>query len=114
VVDDNRDGADVMGKLLSTHGYDVHVHYDPLAALSACETLNPRVAVVDIGLPAMDGYELARRIQARFPAAPPLIVAVTGYGQAKDLERSAAAGIHLHLTKPVCVATLMEHIRKAL
>jgi signal transduction histidine kinase len=113
MVDDNRDGVDVLGELLSVSGYDVHIRYDPAAALAACETLHPRVVIVDIGLPVMDGYELATRIHARFPAEPPIVIAVTGYGQPQDHQRSDEAGIHAHLTKPVCAVTLMEHIRNA-
>lgn len=114
LVDDNHDAADTLGQLLRAFGYRVRIFYHPVDALAACDAWRPSVAILDIGLPAMDGYELATRIRARFPDTPPTIVAVTGYGQAEDLQRSAEAGIDVHLTKPVCADTLMERLRQAL
>lgn len=114
MVDDNRDGVDVLGELLVDYGYEVHIRYHPVDALAACETLRPRVVIVDIGLPVMDGYELATRIRTRFVDDPPIIIAVTGYGQPQDRQRSTDAHIHTHLVKPVRASTLVEHIRKAI
>lgn len=74
---------------------------DGPSALVAAETFLPDVALIDIGLPAMDGYEVAQRMRARLGDKTPMLVAVTGYGQVSDLERSRAAGFDRHLIKPV-------------
>ncbi len=114
MVDDNRVGIDLLAELLGEYGYEVHVRYDPLEALAACEEITPRIVFVDIGLPIMDGYELARRIHAHFADNPPTIIAMTGYGKPDDGQRSVDSNIHLHLTKPVRAVTLVEHIESVL
>jgi CheY-like chemotaxis protein len=99
VVDDNTDGADSLGLLLEMIGAEVRVVYDGHAALAALETFQPSVVLLDVGMPELDGYEVARRMRQR--AGPDLmIIAITGWGQSEDRRRSHNAGFNEHLTKP--------------
>lgn len=112
VVDDNTDAAQLMAEVLAGLGYATQAVHDGPSALAAAETFKPDVALLDIGLPVMDGYELARRLAAEARAGRQRLrlVAVTGYGQAQDRERSTEAGFHAHLVKPVEIALLREVI----
>ncbi len=101
VVDDNTDIADLLGEALTALGHDARVAYDGPRALAVAAAFDPQIAFVDIGLPGMDGFELARRLRIARGDRPLLLVAVTGYGQDADRERSAAAGFDRHLVKPV-------------
>ena len=101
VVDDNRDAAESLGMLLELEHCKVSVAYDGLRALEALETFKPDIALLDIGMPGMDGYELARRIRATQRGRDVVLVALTGWGQADDKKRAAEAGFDEHLTKPV-------------
>jgi CheY-like chemotaxis protein len=87
--------------LLREFGHHVRVVHDGLEAIDAAREFEPEVVLLDIGLPGIDGYELARRMRTMPPVAQALIVAVSGYGQEKDRQRSAAAGFDAHLVKPV-------------
>ena len=111
VVDDNADAADSLGEALQRYGHVVHVAYDPASALSAAEVFGPDVALLDLGLPGMDGYELARRFRAHPRLRRVRIVAVTGYGQASDRQRTTEAGFHHHFVKPVDVDALLAAIQ---
>jgi signal transduction histidine kinase/ActR/RegA family two-component response regulator len=106
VVDDNPDSADTLATLLRAQGHEVAVHYSPHDALRAAATRAPQAYLLDIGLPDIDGYELARRLRALPQAAQSRLIAITGYGQLQDRERSAAAGFSTHLVKPVDIAAL--------
>ncbi|TAK86408.1 MAG: PAS domain-containing hybrid sensor histidine kinase/response regulator [Betaproteobacteria bacterium] len=99
VVDDNVDAAETIARLLRLAGYEAECVYDGPSALEAAERREPDIVVLDIGLPGMDGYEVARRLRARFHRLP--LIAVTGYGQDSDRKRSAQAGFNHHFTKPV-------------
>ena len=101
VVDDNEDAAAMLGTLLGIYGYDVKVAFDAPSALAEAEAFRPQFALLDIGLPVMDGFELARQIHQRPHLAQTKLVAVTGYGQAADRKASDAAGFSAHLVKPV-------------
>jgi PAS domain S-box-containing protein len=101
VVDDNRDGAAMIGELLKVAGYDVRVANDPSEALASAISFAPQIAVVDIGLPVMDGYTLGTELRSRLKETPPILVALTGYGQDQDRRRSREAGFTLHLVKPI-------------
>ncbi len=101
VVDDNRDAAATIGRLLSEVGYEVQLAGDASEALSAALVVRPHVAVIDIGLPVMDGYTLGLELRARMGGAAPELIALTGYGQEEDQRRSAEAGFAVHLVKPV-------------
>ena len=101
VVDDNVDAANSIGQVLQLFGHKVRCVYDGPSALLAAEEFRPSIIVLDIGLPGMDGYEVARRLRnmAAFDSIP--IVALTGYGQDEDRGRSREAGFNEHLAKPV-------------
>ncbi len=101
VVDDLRDNADSLGMVLQSMGHEVQVAYDGEQALLAAEQFRPEVALVDLGMPAIDGYEVCRRIRALPSGASVLIIAQTGWGQEFDRRRTAEAGFDHHLVKPV-------------
>jgi CheY-like chemotaxis protein len=105
IVDDNRDAADLLGEALRTLGYIVHVVHTSIDALNALSSFHPDAALLDIGLPELDGYELARELHARIPALP--LIAITGYGQAADRERALASGFAAHFVKPVSIHDLL-------
>ncbi len=110
VVDDNTDGAWLLAEMLGRIGHQVAVANDPIAALALLPSARPEVAIVDIGLPIMDGYELAVRMREDPVGAGCHIIALTGYGQANDRARSREAGFDDHLVKPVDVAKLLALI----
>lgn len=101
VVDDNVDAAFMLRLLLSRDGHDICLAHDGLAALKAAEEFKPEVVLLDIGLPRMDGYQVAKRLRERPEMATTLLVALTGYGQDEDRQRSHSAGFNAHLVKPV-------------
>jgi PAS domain S-box-containing protein len=101
LVDDNPDAVDALGMLLELEGHQVAVFHDPVTALAAVPRLRPEIAILDIGLPVMSGYELAARIRSVLADAPCRLIALTGYGQDADRARSKAAGFEQHLVKPV-------------
>jgi CheY-like chemotaxis protein len=101
VVDDNRDSADTLGMLLGLQGHDVRTCYDGLTAIDVARTFRPEVALLDIGLPGLNGYEAARRIRESEDGKRIVLVAITGWGQEEDRRRSASAGFDHHVTKPV-------------
>ncbi len=101
VVDDNPDAASMLADALASMGFATCVAHDGPSALLAAVTFSPSVAVLDIGLPVMDGYELARRLREVPGLGAVGLVAVTGYGQESDRERARHAGFDAHLVKPV-------------
>ncbi len=101
VVDDNRDAADSLSMLLDILGADVRVANSGVEALKVFVEHTPEVVLLDIGMPGMDGYEVARSIRSRFPDSHTRIVALTGWGQEEDRRRAQDAGFDHHLTKPV-------------
>jgi two-component system CheB/CheR fusion protein len=100
VVEDNADAADSLAVLLRVCGHDVRTVHDGAAALEAAEAFRPEVVLLDIGLPRMDGYQVARRLREQSGTKTALLVAVTGYGQEEDRRRAAAAGFDAYMTKP--------------
>lgn len=106
VVEDNEDSAHSLKLLLEALGYETHVARDGEAAVTAAVALRPDVILMDIGLPAMNGYEAARRIRGLCADKPMVIVALTGWGQQADRLRSSEAGIDHHLVKPLDLAML--------
>lgn len=109
VVDDNADAADSLGMLLEVRGDEVRIAYDGLEALDAEADFRPEVVLLDIGMPKLSGYDVAKRIrQARGNAV--LIVAITGWGQEDDRQRARDAGFNHHFTKPVDFEMLLELI----
>jgi PAS domain S-box-containing protein len=107
VVDDNVDAAQMLHELLARLGHEAAVAHDGVAALAVAGAFQPDVAMLDIGLPVMDGYELARRLRAQRGASALRLIAVTGYGQDADRMRAQAAGFDHHLIKPITVDTLV-------
>jgi PAS domain S-box-containing protein len=101
VVDDNRDVAEMISRLLDIAGYETRTSNDPIAALELSAEFRPQVAILDIGMPVMDGYKLGRELRARLGDAPPTLIALTGYSQDHDRRRSGEADFALHLAKPV-------------
>jgi signal transduction histidine kinase/CheY-like chemotaxis protein len=108
IVDDNTDAADSLALLLGLDGHTAHPVYGSMDALESMGSFDPQVILLDIGLPGMDGYEVARRMRARGSKAQ--IVALTGYGQSDDQERARAAGFDAHLVKPVDLQVLRRHL----
>jgi two-component system CheB/CheR fusion protein len=106
VVDDNVDAAESLATVLRIAGHEVRTTHDGGAALTAAEAFRPQVVLLDIGLPQMDGYEVARRLRARPGLEKALLVAVTGYGQEEDRCRAEEAGFDAHLVKPADLAAL--------
>jgi signal transduction histidine kinase/ActR/RegA family two-component response regulator len=101
VVDNNPEAADSLALLLTTWGYEIRVTYDGPSALEAAREWDPQVVLLDIGMPGMDGYEVARRLRAGPGAEALTLIAVTGYNTDEHRERSRAAGFHYHMVKPV-------------
>ena len=112
VVDDNVDSAEMVSMLLEIEGHTVTVASSGLAAIEAALKQTPDVALVDIGMPGMDGYEVARRMRALPVLQHTALVAVTGYGQQEDIQKSRDAGFHDHLVKPIDMETLKQVLRK--
>jgi CheY-like chemotaxis protein len=101
VVDDNHDVADSLVMLLECLGANVRVAYDGLSALESLSEFEPEIALVDIGMPGMDGYETARRIRERPQGRELILIALTGWGQEEDRRRTKEVGFDRHLVKPV-------------
>lgn len=108
VVDDNTDGAKTLSMLLQLAGYHVRTASDGLTALSVAESFRPNAIFLDIGLPVLDGYEVARRIRANTALEGVLLIALTGYGQDSDRERSLSAGFDHFFVKPTDPRVLCE------
>lgn len=110
IVDDNRDAADTMVALLEANGHEARVAYSGVAALKVLATYVPDLALIDLGMPTMDGYELARRVRRTPRLAHIRRVALTGWGQPEARERSRAAGFDKHVVKPLKASDLDELI----
>jgi CheY-like chemotaxis protein len=108
VVDDNIDSADSIAMLLQMSGHDVRVAYSGQDALDMAAEYQPDIVLLDIGLPGMDGYEVARRVRAQPQLEKVKLIAVTGYGQEADRRQSQEAGFDYHLVKPVDAQKLGE------
>jgi len=101
VADDNRDAADSLAFMLRVAGHDVRIAYDGQQALDLAETFRPSLALVDIGMPRLNGYETARRLREKSYGADLTLIALTGWGQPDDRNRSLAAGFDHHVVKPI-------------
>ncbi|MDQ3368576.1 MAG: response regulator [Myxococcota bacterium] len=106
VIEDNDDAREMLAELLAVRGYATRTAHDAPTALAIAADFQPTIALLDIGLPITDGYDLAIRLRALAGLDQLHIVAVTGYGRAEDRRRSSAAGIDVHLVKPVDLAAL--------
>src|SRR5262245_32610139 len=106
LVDDNVDAARTLGMMLELLGNEVHHAYDGLQAVAAAGTLEPHVILMDIGLPELNGLDAARQIRAQPRGASILLIALTGWGDEDDKQRTREAGFDLHLVKPVSPTAL--------
>ncbi len=113
VVDDNEDAATMMQAALEQLGYRVEVAFDGPSALAKADDRKPAVVLLDIGLPVMDGYEVARRLREMSKGRPVRLIAVTGYGQETDRRRALDAGFEHHLVKPVDLERLEQLLSAA-
>ncbi len=109
VVDDNEDAANSLATLSTLDGHTVRAVFSGQAAIAAAPTFDADLVLLDIGLPSMDGYEVARRLRA--DGITSTLVALTGYGQKEDIERALSAGFNDHLAKPVEFSKLEELMR---
>lgn len=101
VVDDNPDSALSMAMMLSMMGHETRTAHDGEAAVTTAEEFRPQVVLLDIGLPKLNGYEVAQRIRQQDWGAAMFLVAITGWGQDEDRRRSEDVGMNLHMVKPV-------------
>jgi len=108
VVDDNVDGAEMLGALLEMSGYQVTLAFDGEEGLATALRVRPDACLLDIGLPDIDGHELARRLRARPETAGAILIALTGYGQMEDQQRAHGAGFDHHMVKPADMARLLD------
>jgi PAS domain S-box-containing protein len=114
VVDDNIDAASALAKLLTRlYSQDVRVAHDGVSAQAAARAFRPEVVLLDIGMPGMDGYEVARWFRTQADTQQPLLVALTGWGQVEDRQKSREAGFDLHIVKPVDPAVLRSVLSEA-
>jgi CheY-like chemotaxis protein len=108
VVDDNKDSAESMARLLQMFNHETRTAYDGPSALEAVASFQPDVLLLDIGMPGMDGFEVARRIRLMPRPDRMLIIALTGYGSEADRRQSQEAGVDHHLTKPARLEVLQK------
>ena len=101
VVDDNEDAAEWLATVLRLNGHEMHIAHDGLEAMKTAERVRPDAVLLDIGLPRLDGYEVCRRIREQSWGKDLLLVALTGWGQDEDRQKSRDAGFDGHLVKPV-------------
>jgi CheY-like chemotaxis protein len=106
VVDDNHDSALSLAMMLSIMGHETRTAHDGESAVETAESFLPEVVLLDIGLPTLNGYEVAQRIRERSWGASMFLIAVTGWGQEEDRQRSSEAGLNVHMVKPVEPAAL--------
>ncbi|HEU5108662.1 MAG TPA: ATP-binding protein, partial [Micromonosporaceae bacterium] len=111
IVDDNEDAALLLGELVRTSGHEILIAHDPDSALRAMREFGPDIAVLDIGLPGMDGYDLAARVRQLSDSCR--LIALTGYGQDRDRERAARAGFDAHFVKPVAIQAFLRALEGA-
>ena len=108
IVDDNTDAAELLEALLQRRGYVTSIAFDGPSAIDAARSFQPELAILDIGLPVMDGYELATQLRSLLAPNSPRLIALTGYGQEHDRQRSLEAGFAAHIVKPVDAEMLFE------
>jgi CheY-like chemotaxis protein len=113
IVEDDEDTRLVLEETLQDLGHVVMAANDGQSALELARTMRPEVAIVDIGLPKMDGYEIARRLRLTSEGGSMKLIALSGYGRENDLKRSVEAGFDVHLVKPASVDVIADHCRTA-
>jgi CheY-like chemotaxis protein len=110
IVDDNEDAAEILAEALKFVGHETQTAHDARSALKSVSKFAPEVILMDIGLPGMDGYELARALRSMADLNSPRLIALTGYGQESDRRRAVEAGFDLHLVKPIDIDRLLSVI----
>jgi CheY-like chemotaxis protein len=113
LVEDQADIATMLMRLLQRNGYEVQWRSTGLEGLRGFLQFKPEIVLLDLGLPELDGFEVARRIRERIDEPQPLIIAISGYGSKADIDRCMAVGMDAHLLKPVPFETLMALLRNA-
>ena len=113
VADDNRDAAEALSLQLQLAGHDVRTAHDGIEALTVAKTFDPDIVLLDIGMPKMDGYEVARQLRLQPGSRRVTLIALTGWGQQQDRDRTADAGFDAHLVKPVAEAQLFRALTLA-
>jgi len=111
IVDDNGDAAELLGEYLRARGHTTQIVFDGPSAIEVAQKFRPEVALVDLGLPVMDGFEVARVLRSLPQTANVSLIAVTGYGQASDRGRTSEAGFEEHLVKPIDLEQLENCLR---
>jgi CheY-like chemotaxis protein len=106
IVDDNVDAAESLGEFLKASGHHIHVAHDGPTALAEAARLRPEVVILDIGMPAMNGYQVAQRLRSDLGLTSSLLVAITGYTQDRDRLDAHAAGFDFHFSKPIDISRL--------
>ncbi len=114
VVDDNQDAADSLAVLLRLMEQDVKVAYRGVTALNILSDFRPELVFLDLGMPEMDGFEVARRVREQPEFRQILIVALTGWGQHEDRQQTAAAGFNYHFVKPLKADLLRDLLKKCI
>ena len=112
MVDDHPDAADALAAVMELIGCPVRVSYDAASAMRVAAEFNPQVCLLDLKMPGMDGFELARHLKTQVDGGSRLLIATTALGDDESRRRSQSAGFHLHLVKPVDVPTLIEAITR--
>lgn len=108
IVDDNRDAAEMLGALLEMRGATIRVEFNAEDALKAIAAFDPCLLLIDLGMPDIDGFELARRLSERPERVRQILVAVTGWGDQRHRQRSKEAGFDRHLLKPVRLQEILS------
>ena len=114
IVDDSHDAAESLAMLLELRGHEVRMAHDGLEALAVAETFKPHIALLDLGMPKMDGYEAAREMRRHAWGKSATLIAITGWGQQQDRQRTAEAGFDAHLVKPVTAADVLHAVAASL
>jgi CheY-like chemotaxis protein len=112
VVEDDPDNADSLAMLLRIYGHEIHIALDGPTAIETARANPPDVVLLDLGLPGMDGFQVAKQLKELPNPKPPFLTAVTGYGGDIDRQRSHDAGIDLHLVKPVPLEELQKVLKR--
>jgi len=114
VVDDNHDGADLMAVLLRLQGHEVEVAHDGYCALEIAARFEPEVVLLDIGLPGLNGYDVAKQLRQMNHQRPQCLIAMTGYGSDEDRQRTEEAGFNHHIVKPIEPAELNKLLARSI
>ena len=114
VVDDNEDSADTLGMMLRLKGNEIRIAHDGIEAVEVAETFRPELVLLDIGLPKLNGYDVARRIRRQSWGRDTILVALTGWGQDEDKRRAQEAGFNYHFVKPMELAALERLLARPL